>query len=175
MSDTRSLIFVALFSALIIVGGYLIIPLGPIPMALADFFIMLAGLCLGGKKAAQAVGFFLFLGAINLPVFAGGKGGFAVLWGPTGGFLWGYLLGAAIIGYISHWGNTSPIKDCFALLSGNLIIFLGGIIVFKLTSGIDWIYAITTAVLPFLPGNIIKIIAAMILIKPIRKAVDCQN
>ena len=105
MNSTQQLVYTALFTALIIAGGLISIPLpGLIPVALADFFVMLAGIFEGPRRAAASVALYLALGCIGLPVFAGGKAGLAVLIGPTGGFLVGYLLMAIAIGFLVHAG-----------------------------------------------------------------------
>ena len=100
MKTLRMSVFSALFSALIIVGAYLKIPVGPVPIVLANFFVLLAGVLLGPKWGAASVGLYLLLGVVGLPVFAGG-GGIAYLTGPTGGFLIGYLPAAFLAGVIS--------------------------------------------------------------------------
>ena len=108
--NLRMTVYSALFTALIIIGGYISIPIGPVPIALADFFVMLAGLFLGPRWGLSSVLLFLFLGALGLPVFAGGKAGLAVFMGPTGGFLPGYVLMVFAVGFLSGRGKLSP--DC---------------------------------------------------------------
>ncbi len=161
--DIRKMVFTSLFAALIIVGGYISfpIPLSPVPIALADFFVMLAGLLLGASSGGASVGLFLFLGALGLPVFAGGKSGLAVLFGPTGGFLFGYLVSAIVIGAISQRGKTSFFKSLVALIIGNIIIFGVGVPWLKLLLRLPWEKALTFGLLPFIPGIIIKIIIAL--------------
>jgi biotin transport system substrate-specific component len=92
----------ALFAALIVVGAYVAIPFVPVPLVLANFFVILAGLILGPVWGGAAVAVYLVLGIVGLPVFAGGKGGFAVLLGPTGGFLLGYLAAAVAGGFVAR-------------------------------------------------------------------------
>jgi len=101
-------VYCALFTALIIIGGYISIPIpvGPVPIVLADFFVMVTGLFLGFKYGLISTALYLALGALGLPVFAGGSAGLAVLVGPTGGFLFGYLLVVASIGFIT--GKRKP-------------------------------------------------------------------
>ncbi len=103
MSQTVSIkntVFASLFAALTAVGGYIAVPIGPVPIVLSNLFVILAGLLLKPKWAAASMGIFLFLGAIGLPVFSGGKSGFAALFGPTGGFLFGFLASAFVISLI---------------------------------------------------------------------------
>ena len=93
---TLKSVFTALFAALICAGSVIAIPAGPVPIVLQNAFAVLAGLLLGPIQGAGAVGLFLIAGALGLPVFSGGKGGFAVFAGPTGGYLAGYFFAALV-------------------------------------------------------------------------------
>ena len=173
--NPRMIVFTAMFTALIVAGSYLSFPLPVInlPIVLADFFVMLAGLCLGMAWGAASVGMFLFLGALGLPVFAGGRAGLVVFMGPTGGYLYGYLAAVFLIGWISgpHAGSLGKpnwFRDLAALITGNLIIFGLGIPWLKLVLKLSWDKSLTLGLLPFLIGNFIKIIAALALIQVLR-------
>ena len=82
--NLRMTVYCALFTALIIIGGYISIPIpvGPVPIVLADFFVMITGLFLGLKYGLISTALYLALGALGMPVFAGGGAGLAVLVGP---------------------------------------------------------------------------------------------
>jgi biotin transport system substrate-specific component len=102
------MVYASLMAALTAVGAYVHIPLGPVPIVLQNLFVLLAGLLLGSRWGAISIGIYLLVGAIGIPVFAGAKGGIAHFMGPTGGYLFGFLLASYITGYIS---NTSyPLK-----------------------------------------------------------------
>ncbi len=160
MHSLRLSVFSALFTALIVVGAYLKIPLGPVPIVLANFFVLLAGLVLGAKWAAASVGLYLLLGAFGLPVFAGG-GGLAYFAGPTGGFLIGYLPAAAVAGVISHIGKRHPLKDAVGLFAGAFIIYIVGIPWLKASLGLSWVKSLAVGMIPFLVGDGIKIAGAI--------------
>jgi biotin transport system substrate-specific component len=166
----RQMVFTALFTALIIIGSYISfpIPLSPTPIVLSDFFVMLAGLCLGATRGAASVGMFLFFGALGLPVFAGGKAGLAIFIGPTGGFLLGYLMGVFALGLIAAKGKPSFMKDLAALIIANIIIFGIGVPWLKLVLNVTWGKALAFGLVPFIIGNIIKIIAALALMPILR-------
>ena len=159
--NLRMTVYTALFTALIITGGYISIPLpaGPVPIVLADFFVMVTGLFLGFKWGLASVVLYLSLGAFGLPVFAGGRAGLAVLFGPTGGFLLGYLLLAASVGFIGR-GKPSIAKDLVALVTGNFFLYGAGVPWLKAVLNLDWTGALTAGLIPFIPGVIIKIAVA---------------
>lgn len=92
----------------------------------------------------------------------------AVFFGPTGGFLFGYLAGVFVIGLIAGKGKSSLIKDSVALIVGNMLLYSMGVTWLKLALKISWIKASALGFLPFVPGMIIKIIVAAALIKRLR-------
>jgi biotin transport system substrate-specific component len=163
--DLRMTVYCALFTALIIIGAYISvpIPLGPIPIVLTDLFIMLAGLFLGYKYSLISVGLYLGLGLIGLPVFAGGNAGLAVLFGPTGGFLVGYLLLAASAGWIAGKTKPSAVTYVMALAVGNMLMYAVGIPWLKMVTGFTWLTALAAGLTPFIPGAAVKIIVAVAL------------
>jgi biotin transport system substrate-specific component len=93
-NSLHSLIVAAIFAAIIVIFTQITIPVGVVPFTLQTMGIALAGLLLKEREAMLAVGLYLLIGFVGLPVFAGGKAGFSVLFGPTGGFLIGFILQA---------------------------------------------------------------------------------
>jgi biotin transport system substrate-specific component len=145
-----------LFSALCAAGAYISIPLpiGPVPLALSNFFAILGGLLLGPLWGAVSSFAYIGIGALGFPVFSGGRGGFAHIAGPTGGYLMGYALGAALAGLLARrrgWAGS---------ILGSLVGFasiLGlGVCALKWINGVSWSGALAVGLLPFLPGDAIK-------------------
>ena len=95
-SRTRTIAFTALSIAIIAVSAWITVPIGPIPFTLQMFAVTLAIIVLAPRQAIAAIAGYLVLGAIGVPVFSGMRGGIGVLMGPTGGFLWGYLIGVSV-------------------------------------------------------------------------------
>lgn len=153
----------ALFTALIIIGGYISIPLGPVPLVLADFFIMLTGLFLGAKYGLVSVSLYLGLGTLGMPVFAGGKAGLAVFMGPTGGFLFGYVLAVIAIGLIAGSIKAQMSRIIMALVVGNILLYSIGVPWLKGVMHLSWSAALAIGLVPFLAGIFIKIIAVSVL------------
>jgi biotin transport system substrate-specific component len=171
-ADLRSMVLASLFAALTAVGALIAIPIGPVPIVLQNFFVMLMGLLLGPRWGVAGVGAYLLAGAIGLPVFAGGAGGLARFAGPTGGYLAGYLPCIVIIGWISSRGRGNRVMDALALLCGTGALYACGISWLKLVTGMAWGQALALGAIPFIPGDIAKIIAAVLLIGPLRQLIS---
>ena len=159
--NLRATVYCALFTALIIIGAYISIPIGPIPGVLSDFFVMITALFLGWKYGLISVLLYLGLGAIGMPVFAGGASGIAALVGPTGGFLFGFLLLVAAIGFMTEKLGSSTVINLISLVVGNVFLYASGIIWFKFTLDVSWGAAIAYTLTPFILGTVIKIIVAV--------------
>ena len=161
--SVKETVIVSIFTALTVLGGYIAIPLGPVSMVLSNFVILLSGLLLGSKRGTSVAFTYLLLGALGLPVFAGGTSGIAHIIGPTGGYLIGYLPAAFITGLISEHKKRSLKKDALALIFGTLSIYTFGIPWLKFSLSMSWNNAISAGMLPFLIGDTIKIIAAALI------------
>lgn len=161
--SVKETVFVSIFTALTVIGGYIAIPLGPVPIVLSNFVIILSGLLMGSRKGAAVAFTYLLLGALGLPVFAGGASGLARIAGPTGGYLLGYLPAAFITGFISEHGNRSFFRDLLALTAGVLTIYAAGIPWLKLSLDMLWRDALLAGMLPFIIGDTLKVIAAALI------------
>ena len=177
--DRRQLqliVYASLMAALISVGAYLTvpIPIGPIPLVLQNLFVFLAGLLLGSRWGLASVGIYLLVGAIGLPVFVGGTGGLAHFLGPTGGYLFGFAAAAFVIGYLAERLRDYVVGDVVAVVAGVLMVFLFGVPWLKLVTRMSWEKALLVGMLPFLPGDAVKAVAAVLLaraIRPMMKAI----
>jgi biotin transport system substrate-specific component len=161
--STRELTYVALFSALIAAGAFITIPLGPVPFTLQPLFVLLAGLVLGPRLGALSVVAYLVLGLVA-PVYHGGTSGLGVLFGPTGGYLLGFVFGAMVAGAIGRSGDAGTSRLVVGGLSGLLpIYFLGATWLAVSLHTTDLRLILVGGVLQFLPFDIIKAIAAGVL------------
>lgn len=170
----RSLVLCSLMAGLMAVGAYLSVPIGPVPIVLTSLFVLLAGLLLGPRWGAASAALYLLLGAMGLPVFAGGKGGLAHFWGPTGGYLFGYVLAAWIGGYLSHRFHQSWSGNILAVVIGSLILYGLGVPWLKGVTQMSWTKAFMVGMLPFLPGDTIKAAAAVALARSLKPIWDGQ-
>lgn len=161
----RDLALVATFTALIVVLGLAgrLYPFGmAVPITLQSLGVMLAGALLGWKRGAASVLVLLLLCAAGLPVLAGGLGGLGVFVGPTGGFLLGYLAGAAAVGALVQ--ARLPKASFGWILLANVIggigvVHLFGVPGMMLRGGMDLQKALAVD-LVFMPGDAIKALVA---------------
>lgn len=162
----------ALFAALIAVGAFIAIPIGPIPIVMQNFFVLLTGLLLGPKWGTLTCGVYLLAGALGLPVFAGGTGGIGRFFGPTGGYLLAYLPAVFITGLISQIGKKTIWGDSLAMILASLVIYALGTSWLKVSTGMSWPSTLAVGMYPFLLGDALKITAAAFVVKTIRPMID---
>ena len=164
----KQITYSSLFVALIAAGAFIAIPVGPVPIVLQNMFVLLAGIILGPRWGLASVGIYLLIGACGLPVFANGKAGIGHLFGPTGGYLLGYLPAVFITGLISKKGNKKLFFDIIAMIAGSIIVYAAGVPWLKVVTGMGWSKTLALGMYPFIIGDIIKIIAAAFIAKTIR-------
>ena len=166
---------IALFAALTAAGAFIAIPIGPVPIVLQNLFALLSGVILGPLMGCASVGLYLLAGILNFPVFAGGTGGIARFAGPTGGFLVGYLLAAftagLIVGRPRAGAPASMIRLIAAVVAGFLVVYVPGVIWLKLSRNLAWPAAFLAGFVPFIIGDTLKGIAAVLIAPRLRRTV----
>lgn len=167
-NQLRKTIYISLFAALMAAGAFISIPIGPVPIVLQNFFVLLAALILGPYDAVLAVILYLFTGLCGLPVFAGGTGGIGKLMGPTGGYLLSYIPAVFITGLISKKLGRKITTDIIAMVIGSAVIYLIGASALKYIANLSFNKTMALGVLPFIPGDIAKITACAFVAKKIR-------
>ncbi|WYM80159.1 biotin transporter BioY [Methanolobus sp. ZRKC2] len=158
--------FASLFAALIAMGAYakIPIPFSPVPITLQVFFVLLAGAMLGARWGTLSVIVYMLLGVVGLPVFSGGSSGLGVLFGPTGGYLIGFVIAAFLIGTLSEKKGTSNIPlNAIFMLAGLCVIYLLGVTYLAHTANLTIENAFKLGALPFLPGAMLKIALASVI------------
>ena len=177
-SRTRNIVLIALTVAMTTAGAYLRIPLGPVPISLQTLFVLLSGAILGPWVGAGAMVSYIVLGLIGLPVFTGGGGPQYIL-SPTFGFLLSFPAASMVVGLLIPPGSThGKVRRIFALTAGSLVIYLVGIpwlglnlaLVQEKSLGIGSL--IMMGMVPFLPGDLLKVAFASWLIVPIRRSLS---
>ncbi len=167
-NQLRMTVYTSLFVALIAMGAFIAIPLGPVPIVLQNMFVLLAGIILGPVWGLACVGIYLLIGLAGLPVFAGGTSGIGKLFGPTGGYLIAYLPAVFVTGAISKGLKKNITADVLAMIIGSLIVYAIGVPWLKIAFSLSWQKAIAAGMVPFLIGDGLKIAAAAFMAKKIR-------
>ncbi|MGA7205244.1 MAG: biotin transporter BioY [Specibacter sp.] len=163
-------VFAALLAASIAVPGINVGPLG-VAITLQTLVVSLCGLVLGFGRGTAAVGLYILLGLVGLPIFSGFRAGPAVLASPSAGYIIGFIFGAAVVGLLATWAVHSRFKAAAlfgAALAGMVVIHASGIIGFVL-KGMSLPTAIAADAI-YLPGDIVKNIIAVAIALSLHRA-----
>ncbi|MEW6102042.1 MAG: biotin transporter BioY [Candidatus Omnitrophota bacterium] len=146
-------------------GAFVRIPLPftPVPLSLQTFFVLLSGAFLGRKLGAASQLGYVLLGIAGIPVFSGAGSGVFYLLGPTGGYLFGFILSAFLIGRLITRAKNNFISVFVILLLADAALFACGILWLKVLLGYPLGQLLSLGVIPFIPGDLLKISAASVL------------
>jgi len=178
-SRTKTMTLMALTIALTSAGAYIRIPIGPVPITLQTFFVLISGAVLGPGPGAMAMVAYVILGLAGLPVFSSG-GGPQYIFSPTFGFLLSFPVASAIVGYGLKWAEIkeSRIRLAAVLLLGTGIIYLVGVP--YLAGYLRWVQqkevglgpVVMMGMVPFLPGDLAKVAIGSWVIPPLRSILN---
>lgn len=167
----------ALYDIAVVVGGSLIIALcaqlaigWPVPITGQTFAVLMIGALLGARRASLSILIYIMEGASGLPVFAQGRGGFMVLFGPTGGYLVGFIFAVYIVGLLAERGWDRRVgTTVLAMVFGNIAIYTFGLLwlcflVYMGKLPINANKILTVGLYPFIPGDLLKIALAATLL-----------
>ena len=159
--STSTMVVVALMAAVLCVLAPFSIPIGPIPVSLATLGLYLAVIILGRKKATAVCLMYLLIGFVGLPVFSGFTGGPAKLLGPTGGYLLGYLLLTMIAGWFVDKFSEKNGLCVLGIWIGTMACYVVGTVWLAVQMEMSFQTALVIGVVPFLIGDVVKIIIAV--------------
>ena len=166
-SYVKNILLIIFGSFLLAVSSKVQVPFWPVPMTMQTFVVFLIGMSYGWRLSFFTLFVYIIEGALGLPVFATGAG-LAYLMGPTAGYIYGMLLAAIVIGFLSEKGfSNTYFMSLISLLIGSVIIFTLG--VGYLGSIIGYDKAINFGLLPFIPSELFKIALAVALIPLLSK------
>jgi len=156
---TRETAVAALFTALMAVAAFIAVPVGSVPFTLQVYVVLLAGLVLGARVGALSVLAYLILGLVA-PVYAGGASGLGALFGPTGGYLFGFVGAAVVSGLIAGAGERTLPRLLIAGLAGIVPIYALGATWLALQLDLSATAAVLTGIVPFVWLDVLKAVAA---------------
>lgn len=168
----RMTVYASLMAAMIAAGAYLAIPIGPVPIVLQNLFVFLSGLLLGSRWGFACVAVYILVGACGLPIFSIGRGGIGHILGPTGGYLMGFLPAVYVIGLITEKTEQLVIIDVIAMVCGGIIIYACGVTWLKILTGMTLTKTLAVGMYPFIPGDALKIAAAVPIAKALRPIIN---
>ena len=188
------LVLTAMMTAVTAVCAVISVPLpfSPVPVSLATLAVLIAGGLLGAKYGAVSQAVYLLLGAVGVPIFHSFTGGVGILVGPTGGFLVGYVLMAAVFGWLVNAASRHekggsephPLQESGSSAKGRksqLLCFLLSAVIATVACyipGAAWFVfatkstlaaAFTMAILPFIPVDIFKCVIAAWLVSRLQR------
>lgn len=135
----------------------------PVPVTMQTFGVLVVGAVYGWRLGAATVAAYLLEGAIGLPFFAGLTGGLPILFGPTGGYLFGFVAAAAMVGWLAERGwDRNILTMALAMLIGNLVLYVPGLL--WLSTFFGWEKAIEYGLSPFVLIDAVKLAAAALLL-----------
>ena len=171
---TRKILLAVMGSLALWVSAKIQIPFFPVPMTMQTFVVLTIGMTFGWRLGGATLLLYLAEGAAGLPVFAGTpeKGiGLAYMMGPTGGYLFGFVLAAGIVGWLAEQGwDRNIVTTALAMLVGNLVIYLPGLAWLTTFIGVEKAYLF--GMQPFLAGDALKLAIAALALPLSWKLID---
>ncbi|MPQ30148.1 biotin transporter BioY [Clostridium estertheticum] len=167
--NIHHLTLIGVMAAVICILGPLSLPIGIVPISLTNLAIYFSVYVLGQKRGTLSYIVYLFIGLVGLPVFSGFSGGFTKLFGPTGGYLIGFIFMAFISGiFIGKFSNK--IYMCFlGMILGTIVTYIFGTAWLAYQLNMTFNASLAVGVLPFIPGDIVKMVIASLIGPQIKK------
>ncbi len=170
--DMHRLVWTSLMAAIVAASSYMVVPIGPIPFSLQPVFVFLTGFLLGPVRGFFAMALYILAGVVGLPVFAGGGAGIGHLFGPTGGYLLGFLLSPLVTGQARVESRSSEVRWISGLFWGIIaiiMIYVLGMCWLRISMDMSWGRVLAVGVLPFAPWDMVKIVVAVICCRYLQK------
>jgi biotin transport system substrate-specific component len=169
------LVAVLFGTALMTASSYVSVPMIPVPMTMQTLAATLIGALYGWRLGALTIAVWLMQGALGLPVFSNGTGGIARLIGPTGGYLFGFIIAAALTGWLAQrgWTGDRIVRSFFSMLAGTAVIMLMGWA--WLANMIGPEKAFWAGIVPFVLGGIVKSALGAAILKAMKATVQSPN
>jgi biotin transport system substrate-specific component len=155
------IVLVATGAALTALLAQVAVPLYPVPITGQTLAVLLVGATLGAARGAISLALYAVLGVVGLPVFSDYGSGVDVILGPTGGYIVGFIVSAALVGWLSEraW-ERQILKALATFAAGTLVVFAVGLPWLAIALGLDAMQTLTGGLFPFLIGGAIKALIA---------------
>ena len=164
---------IALMTAVLCILSPISVPIGPVPVSMSLFAVFLAVYVLGQKRSLAATLLYILIGFVGMPVFSGYAGGIARLFGPTGGYIFGYLAICWVSGwFIERFPFSQWYMQIFGMLLGLLLCYTFGTLWFMLVTKMYLSEALALCVYPFLAFDTVKLLAAFFVGNTVKRALS---
>ena len=160
---------IGVMTAIICIIGPFSIPIGLVPISLTNLIILITVIILGWKMGTISCLIYLLIGYVGMPVFSGFRGGPDRLFGPTGGYLIGFVFLAIISGIFIDKFRGKIYMYVIGMLLGTVVLYAFGTVWFAYQQNLSFHAAAVICVIPFIPLDIVKIACAVIIGPIIRK------
>ena len=164
----KQMAIIAIMTAVTCVLAPLSLPIGPVPISLTMLAIFFSLYILGMKKGTLSYVIYLLLGLVGVPVFSGFTSGPAKLFGPTGGYLIGFIPMALVAGWFIDRYAGKWVQCLLGMVLGTLICYAFGTLWLAYEAGMDFYAALLAGVIPFIPGDLIKMVIAILVAPKIK-------
>lgn len=179
--STKGIVFMTAFSALFVLSSYLNLHLGfsPVPISMENFVVMLAGAILGPVYGFGSIALVILLSVLGLPILDG-RGGLALLTGPTGGFVWMFPFAAFFIGLVSRFVKGSRFATAVSLIAaaelfGSLLLYVTGVPWLAHAANFSLAKAMAAGCYPYLPGDAVKAVLAGLVASTVRQVFPLER
>jgi len=147
------------------------LPMMPVPLSLATAAIYLFSYILDMKKAVATCALYIMIGVVGLPVFSGFKGGIAVILGPTGGYIIGYIFLTLIISFIIKNSKDNMVMYVLGMLVGTIVLYTFGTVWIIVSTHMQVSKAVMVCVVPFIVGDVLKMVSCVLVAKNIKNRI----
>ena len=152
---------VVLGAALVALAAQIRIPMEPVPITAQTFAVLLVGASYGAVRGTASLGLYLVVGALGAPVYTGQNSGWEYFTGATGGYIVGFVVAAAVVGYLAEhrWDRTVS-SAIGAMLLGSVAIYAIGLPWLGAVLDLDFETTLKEGLAPFVPGDLLKLFLA---------------
>ncbi|MCI6926035.1 MAG: biotin transporter BioY [Butyricicoccus porcorum] len=168
-TNVREMALIAVMAAVTCVLGPLSVPIGVVPISFTNLAVYLAIYVLGCKRGTISYIVYLLIGLVGVPVFSSFTGGVGKLFGPTGGYLIGFIFMALICGWFIDKFDCKLVPSFVGMVLGTIVCYVFGTVWLAYQAGMSFYAALAAGVLPFIIGDLVKMVIAAVIGPQVRR------
>lgn len=168
-TNVREMALIAVMAAVTCVLGPLSVPIGVVPISFTNLAVYLAIYVLGCKRGTISYIIYLLIGLVGVPVFSSFTGGVGKLFGPTGGYLIGFIFMALICGWFIDKFDCKLVPSFVGMVLGTIVCYVFGTVWLAYQAGMSFYAALAAGVLPFIIGDLVKMVIAAVIGPQVRR------